>query len=199
MHYLSNSFRADHLSLHNLDSESLSAFLIIGWSCAASVGTKSTPAMAGALCGSTVGSLSIDESISEVKSAVLGKTFFFLGSKVESLFMQRKNPRKIAWTVLYRRKHRKGLTEETTKRRTRRTQKFQRAIESVSEEKLRELRTQKPEVHAAARQQAARAAKEKTKGAKKTTTKAKPVIKKAAPTQSEAVKNVPKKLIRSGR
>ena len=43
------------------------------------------------------------------------------------------------------------------------------------------------------------AAKEKTKGAKKTTTKAKPVIKKAAPTQSEAVKNVPKKLIRSGR
>merc|ERR1711991_909022 len=53
-----------------------------------------------------------------------GKTFYFLGSKVESLFLQRKNPRKIAWTVLYRRKHRKGLSEETTKRRTRRTQKF---------------------------------------------------------------------------
>jgi large subunit ribosomal protein L24e len=60
---------------------------------------------------------------------VTGKTFFFVTSKTESLFLQKKNPRKIAWTVLYRRKRRKGLKEEGTKRRTRRTQKFQRAIE----------------------------------------------------------------------
>jgi large subunit ribosomal protein L24e len=54
---------------------------------------------------------------------------YFLGSKTESLYFQRKNPRKIAWTVLYRRKHKKGLDVENKKRRTRRTQKFTRAIE----------------------------------------------------------------------
>merc|ERR1711974_66499 len=114
----------------------------------------------------------------------------------ESLFLQRKNPRKIAWTVLYRRKHRKGLSEETTKRRTRRTQKFQRAIEGVSEEKLRELRQQKPEVRAAARLQAARAAKEKKQTQKKVATK-KPKANAQAVASFKAVKNVPKKLNRS--
>merc|ERR1719498_1224337 len=115
-----------------------------------------------------------------------GKTFYFLGSKVESLFLQRMN----------RRKHRKGLSEETTKRRTRRTQKFQRAIEGVSEEKLRELRQQKPEVRAAARQQAPRAAKEKKQTQKKVATK-KPKANAQAVASFKAVKNVPKKLNRS--
>lgn len=58
-----------------------------------------------------------------------GRSVYFLGSKSESLYKQRKNPRKIAWTVLYRRKHRKGISEESSKKRTRRTQKFTRAIE----------------------------------------------------------------------
>lgn len=58
-----------------------------------------------------------------------GRQVFFLNHKVTSLYFQRKNPRKIAWTVLYRRKRRKGITEEVKSRKTRRTQKFQRAIE----------------------------------------------------------------------
>jgi len=94
-----------------------------------------------------------------------GRQLFFLNHKVNSLYFQRKNPRKIAWTVLYRRKRRKGIAEEAAKRKTRRTQKFQRTIEGISEEKLRELRTQKPEVRAAARAQASRTAKEKSKAA----------------------------------
>jgi large subunit ribosomal protein L24e len=57
-----------------------------------------------------------------------GRTHFFVSSKAESLFNQKKNPRKIAWTVLYRRKHKKGIAEEATKKRTRRIQKFERAI-----------------------------------------------------------------------
>ncbi|KAL7338702.1 delta 8-sphingoloid desaturase protein [Rhodotorula toruloides] len=36
----------------------------------------------------------------------------FVSSKEESLFLQRKNPRKIAWTVVYRRVNKKGVTEE---------------------------------------------------------------------------------------
>ena len=44
------------------------------------------------------------------------------------MFLQRKNPRKISWTVLYRRMHKKGLTEEVAKKRSRKTVKHQRGI-----------------------------------------------------------------------
>lgn len=39
------------------------------------------------------------------------KIFRFQNGKTESLFLQRKNPRRIAWTVLFRRQHKKGITE----------------------------------------------------------------------------------------
>ena len=39
------------------------------------------------------------------------KIFRFQNGKSESLFLQRKNPRRISWTVLYRRQHRKGISE----------------------------------------------------------------------------------------
>lgn len=39
------------------------------------------------------------------------KVFRFVNGKSESLFLQRKNPRRIAWTVLFRRQHRKGISE----------------------------------------------------------------------------------------
>lgn len=39
------------------------------------------------------------------------KVFRFQNGKSESLFLQRKNPRRIAWTVLFRRQHRKGISE----------------------------------------------------------------------------------------
>ncbi|EJD33755.1 Rpl24Ap, partial [Auricularia subglabra TFB-10046 SS5] len=48
-----------------------------------------------------------------------GKIFRFSTSKTESLTHQRKNPRKIAWTVVYRRMHKKGITEEVAKKRAR--------------------------------------------------------------------------------
>merc|ERR1712227_506932 len=67
------------------------------------------------------------------------------------------------WTVLYRRKHKKGLQEETSKKRTRRTQKFRRAITGASLADILAKRNQKPEVRKAQREQAVRAAKEKQK------------------------------------
>lgn len=42
------------------------------------------------------------------------KVFRFTNGKSESLFLQRKNPRRIAWTVLFRRQHRKGISEVRT-------------------------------------------------------------------------------------
>merc|ERR1712119_250949 len=48
------------------------------------------------------------------------KVFRFQNGKSESLFLQRKNPRRIAWTVLCRRANRKGITEEQAKSRRRR-------------------------------------------------------------------------------
>nr|6GQV_W Chain W, 60S ribosomal protein L24-A [Saccharomyces cerevisiae]6R84_Y Chain Y, 60S ribosomal protein L24-A [Saccharomyces cerevisiae]6R86_Y Chain Y, 60S ribosomal protein L24-A [Saccharomyces cerevisiae]6R87_Y Chain Y, 60S ribosomal protein L24-A [Saccharomyces cerevisiae] len=36
------------------------------------------------------------------------KIFRFQNSKSASLFKQRKNPRRIAWTVLFRKHHKKG-------------------------------------------------------------------------------------------
>ncbi|KAL2758498.1 hypothetical protein ACRALDRAFT_2101004 [Sodiomyces alcalophilus JCM 7366] len=89
------------------------------------------------------------------------KIFRFQNSKSESLFLQRKNPRRIAWTVLYRRQHRKGISEEVAKKRTRRTVKSQRAIVGASLDVIREKRNQRPEARSAARAAAIQEGKEK--------------------------------------
>ncbi|KAG7107327.1 hypothetical protein VD0004_g7897 [Verticillium dahliae] len=89
------------------------------------------------------------------------KTFRFQNSKSESLFLQRKNPRRIAWTVLYRRQHRKGISEEVAKKRTRRTVKAQRAIVGASLDVIKEKRSQRPEARSAARAAAIKESKEK--------------------------------------
>merc|ERR1711874_75666 len=69
------------------------------------------------------------------------------------------------WTVLYRRKHKKGQEEEQAKKKTRKTQKFQRAIVGASLTEILAKRNQKPEVRKAQRDQAIKAAKEKNKAA----------------------------------
>ena len=60
--------------------------------------------------------------------ACASQIFRFANSKNASLFLQRKNPRKIAWTQVYRRMHKKGITEEIAKKRSRRVVKHQRGI-----------------------------------------------------------------------
>ncbi|XP_013788121.1 60S ribosomal protein L24-like [Limulus polyphemus] len=95
-----------------------------------------------------------------------GKVYQFLNAKCEASHMMKRNPREITWTVLYRRKHKKGLEEEATKKRTRRTTKFQRAIVGASLNDIMAKRNMKPEVRKAQREQAIRAAKEKQKAEK---------------------------------
>merc|ERR1712187_85120 len=89
------------------------------------------------------------------------KIFRFQNGKSESLFLPRKNPRRISWTVLYRRQHKKGISEEVAKKRTRRVVKSQRAIVGASLDVIKERRNQRPEARAAARQEAIKQAKEK--------------------------------------
>merc|ERR1712189_48149 len=95
-----------------------------------------------------------------------GKLFNFLSKKSQKSFMMRRNPRKISWTVLYRKKHKKGTQEEISKKRTRRTAKFQRAIQGASLEAILAKRNMKPEVREAQRDQAIKAAKDKAKAVK---------------------------------
>ncbi|KAI4749904.1 hypothetical protein E4T45_14801, partial [Aureobasidium sp. EXF-8846] len=94
------------------------------------------------------------------------KIFRFQNGKSESLFLQRKNPRKISWTVLYRRQHKKVtdgvfVIQEVAKKRTRRTVKNQRAIVGASLDVIKERRSQRPEARAAARAAAIKEGKAK--------------------------------------
>merc|ERR1712201_36301 len=117
-----------------------------------------------------------------------GRSYKFLSCRTHKAHMLKRNPRKITWTVLYRRKHKKGLEEDVTKKRTRRAQKFQRAVVGATLQDIMAKRNQKPEVRKAQREQAVRAAKD----AKKTTAKKPAASKdnKAQKAQMKATKNV---------
>ena len=77
--------------------------------------------------------------------------FQFLNSKCEACFFHKKNPRRTPWTVLYRRLHRKGQTEEVQKKKTRRTVKYQRAIVGATLEMIQAKRTEKKDVRESTR------------------------------------------------
>ncbi|XP_003747686.1 60S ribosomal protein L24 [Galendromus occidentalis] len=115
-----------------------------------------------------------------------GKVFNFLNSRCLAAHLLKRNPRECRWTVLYRRKHKKGAEEETVKKRTRKTVKYQRAIAGTSLTEIMAKRNQKPEVRKAAREQAIRAAKEKQRAAKAKKPAPAPAAKKAQPSQKAA-------------
>ena len=128
-----------------------------------------------------------------------GKVFLFMNSKTERSHLMRRNPRKTTWTVLYRRKHKKGTEVEQVKKRTRKTTKFQRAIVGASMNDILAKRNMKPEVRKAQRDQAIRAAKETKRATQQTkkATQAK-VAPKQAKTQQKAAKTVVTKAPRVG-
>ena len=92
------------------------------------------------------------------------KGFKFVNRKVKSLFTQRLNPRKLAWTIMYRRMHKKGTLEESAKKKARKVNKgAAKAVVGASLEVIKARRNQKPEVRAAAREAALRKVKEDAK------------------------------------
>nr|CAH8864348.1 unnamed protein product [Trichobilharzia regenti] len=92
-----------------------------------------------------------------------GRSFYFINGKCERSHYLKRNPREINWTILYRRKYKKGISEEQAKKRTKRVTKSARGIAGASLAEIMAKRNQKPEVRKAMRDQAIRAAKEKQK------------------------------------
>lgn len=84
----------------------------------------------------------------------------------------KRNPRKITWTVLYRRQHKRTKEEEHSKKRSKKIVKTQRGIVGASLTEILARRNQKPEVRKAQREQAERAANEKKEKEKKAKAKA---------------------------
>jgi len=118
-----------------------------------------------------------------------GKPIWMGTSKAMSMTMQRKKAAKLVWTQAWRRLHKKGLSETTTKKRRARTGKIQRAVVGASLEDIKKKATQKSEVRTAQREAAlkelkARKAATKTKsGGKGSKTKG---------TQAAGFQKVPK-------
>ncbi|GLB40987.1 putative ribosomal protein L24 [Lyophyllum shimeji] len=124
------------------------------------------------------------------------KVFRFAGSKTASLFQQRKNPRKIAWTQVYRRMHKKGITEEVAKRRSRKTVKHQRGIVGADLATIAAKRNQT----AAVRSQQRLAAISKAKSEKKEKeSEKKKVAKTATRTGAPTVPRVSKQQMKGGK
>ncbi|KAI9202365.1 ribosomal protein L24e-domain-containing protein [Polychytrium aggregatum] len=92
-----------------------------------------------------------------------GRSFRLINGKTESYFLQKLKPSKLNWTVVFRRLHKKGASEEVSKKRTKRVVKAQRGVVGADLEAIKAKRNQKPEFRAAQRQQASSAAKDKKK------------------------------------
>lgn len=110
-----------------------------------------------------------------------GKPIWLGSSKAHSLTIQRKKAAKLVWTQAWRRLHKKGLTETTTKKRSRRTGKVQRAVVGASLDDIKKKAAQKTELRTKAKEAALKELKDR-----KATNKAKSggkgvATKKAAP------------------
>eukprot|EP01139_Manchomonas_bermudensis_P014361 Amastigsp_a508405_2692.p3 type:complete len:143 gc:universal Amastigsp_a508405_2692:27-455(+) len=101
------------------------------------------------------------------------KTFRFLNGKCRSHFAQRHFPRKMAWTQIFRRMHKKGLESQQTRRRQRKVVKFNRGVIGATVEQIKQKRAQKKETP--------KPTAEAAKKAKKTSAEKKAVKKTAAP------------------
>ena len=122
-----------------------------------------------------------------------GKPLWMGTSKSYSLTIQRKKAAKLVWTQAWRRLHKKGLTESTTKKRNRRTGKVQRAVVGASLADIRKKAAQKHEIRSSAKESALKELK-----ARKAANKAKSASKSRAP-KGQTFQKVPKHMGGAGR
>eukprot|EP00276_Gloeochaete_wittrockiana_P004321 CAMPEP_0184643900 /NCGR_PEP_ID=MMETSP0308-20130426/717_1 /TAXON_ID=38269 /ORGANISM="Gloeochaete witrockiana, Strain SAG 46.84" /LENGTH=153 /DNA_ID=CAMNT_0027072149 /DNA_START=44 /DNA_END=505 /DNA_ORIENTATION=- len=90
------------------------------------------------------------------------KTFILLNSKCESQFLRKRNPRKIAWTQVYRRANKKGSALDSKKKKSRGQRKVIRAIVGATLDVINKKRNMKPEERQEAREAAVREAKQRS-------------------------------------
>uniref|UniRef100_A0A7S2CBE0 Large ribosomal subunit protein eL24-related N-terminal domain-containing protein n=1 Tax=Alexandrium andersonii TaxID=327968 RepID=A0A7S2CBE0_9DINO len=117
-----------------------------------------------------------------------GKVSFFISKKAESLFHQRIKPVKLRWTQAWRRMNKKGTANEQVKKRTRKVQKFQKAIVGMSLDDIKKKKAQKPEL----RQEAKEAAAKESKARAANKASAKPKAKAGAAKAKAQVAKQPK-------
>merc|ERR1712216_1100830 len=77
----------------------------------------------------------------------------------KALFHQKIKPVKLRWTQAWPRMNKKGKADESGKKRTRKVQKFQKAIVGMSLDDIKKKKAQKPELRQAAKEAAAKEAK----------------------------------------
>merc|ERR1719235_1023586 len=115
-----------------------------------------------------------------------GKMHFFVNTKAASLFHQKIKPVKLRWTQAWRRMNKKGKADETGKKRTRKVQKFQKAIVGMSLDDIKKKKAQKPELRKAAAEAAAKEAKARAQKKGAAPAKAKAGAAKARPAKTGA-------------
>merc|ERR1712014_315346 len=98
-----------------------------------------------------------------------GKVSFFITAKADSLFHQRIKPVKLRWTQAWRRMNKKGKADEQAKKRTRKAQKFQKAIVGMSLDDIKKKKAMKPELRQQAKEQKAKETKARLQAKGKTT------------------------------
>ena len=121
------------------------------------------------------------------------KVHFFINRKCTELFKRKIKPVKLNWTQAWRRYFQKSKAEQAVKKRVKKRQKIQRAIEGLSLESIQKLKM--PEEKVKIREQGSQEVKERQKklleNKKKQKTKTTDQPKKVAP--PKAVKG-PKKI-----
>ena len=118
-----------------------------------------------------------------------GQQFLFLSQKCKAMFNQRKRPAKLAWTVLYRKQHRKDQEQQVARKKRRGTLKVAtRAVGGATMEVIAKKKSEKPEQRKASREAALREIKDRAKKDKAD----RAAGKSAARAAGTATKNVPR-------
>merc|ERR1712139_121401 len=94
------------------------------------------------------------------------RMFIFSTGKAEASFLMKRNQRKISWTMFYRRLHKKGLSEDVSKKRNVKRAKIQRAyvgasLDVIKANKSKQDEKKKAQAKAGGKPKAAPAAKAK--------------------------------------
>ena len=96
-----------------------------------------------------------------------GQLVTFFSSKTKSLYLQRKKPAKLTWTVAWRRLNKKTQAIDVSRRKRNRARKMARGIQGISVDEIQKRRRERPEVRAANRDAALREVKERRKAGKR--------------------------------
>eukprot|EP01123_Difflugia_compressa_P001446 TRINITY_DN1167_c0_g1_i1.p1 TRINITY_DN1167_c0_g1~~TRINITY_DN1167_c0_g1_i1.p1 ORF type:complete len:153 (-),score=43.38 TRINITY_DN1167_c0_g1_i1:146-604(-) len=118
------------------------------------------------------------------------KTFLFRTSKDKAYFLQKQKAAKFRWTQVYRRLHKKGISETRTKRKKHVVKKQQRAIQGIDMEKVKMMKRETPEKAKERREENLKQIRERRAKAKATTGKKQTAG--GAKSQAQAPKAAPK-------